>query len=68
MQFSVLNLMLCLVVAAGWIAVGGYWRLAARRRAREQAEWAAMEASLCDPDVELNLVWANEAGPRRPDR
>lgn len=68
MQFSILNLILCLVVAASWIAVGGYWRLAARRRAREQAEWAAMEASLGDLDMELNRVWAYAAGPRRRDR
>lgn len=67
MQFGVLNVVLCLAVAAGAIAVAVYWRLAARHRAREQAEWAAMEASLRTLDMKLDEVWAGEAGRPRPD-
>lgn len=73
MQFGVLNVVLCLAVAVGSIAVGVYWRLATRRRARERAEWAAMEASLRTLDMKLDEVWAGEAGrsgpsgPSRPD-
>jgi hypothetical protein len=66
MQFGVLNLVLCLATAVGSIAAGVYWRLATRRRAREQAEWAAMEASLRTLDMRLDQVWADD-GPSRPD-
>lgn len=67
MQFGVLNLVLCLAVAVGAIATGVYWRLATRRRAREQAEWTAMEASLRTLDMKLDQVWAGETGGSRPD-
>lgn len=67
MQFGVLNVVLCLAVAVGSIAVGVYWRLATRRGATEQAEWAAMEASLRTLDMELDQLWAGEAGRSRPD-
>lgn len=65
MQFGVLNLVLCLAAAVGSIAAALYWRLATRREAREQAEWAAMEASLRTLDMKLDEVWA--AGRSRPE-
>lgn len=67
MHVSALSAITCLVIVAGWIAVGTYCRRTARREASRDAEWAAMAANLRALDGELDRVWAAEAQRTRPD-
>jgi hypothetical protein len=51
---------MCIVVTAAAAGVWCYCWLAARRRGRQQCEWARLAAWLRDLDEDLDRVWAAE--------
>lgn len=60
MHISLLSAVLIVAVVAGWIAVGGYWYRAVRRRRRRDAEWDTIVANLRDLEADLERVWLSE--------
>jgi hypothetical protein len=60
MGSSVLTVVACTPILAGWLAVRVFHCLAVRRRRRQDAEWTALAAALSDLDTELDRTWAAE--------
>jgi hypothetical protein len=60
MHISLLSAVLIVAVVAGWIAIGGYWYRAVRRRRRRDAEWDAIVLHLRDLEADLELVCLSE--------
>jgi hypothetical protein len=68
MHISLLSVVLIVAVVAGWIAVGGYWYRAVRRRRHRDAEWDAIVVHLRDLDADLEHVWLSELDRSWPYR
>jgi hypothetical protein len=60
MGSSVLTVVACTPILAGWLAVCLFQCLAVRRRRRQDAEWTRLAAALSDLDAELDHTWAAE--------
>jgi hypothetical protein len=63
-DFSLLNVIVCAPVLAGWLALCGPWYLARylmrRRWRREGAEWARLTAEESELDADLDRTWTAE--------
>jgi hypothetical protein len=61
---SLLTLIACSPIMAGWLAIYGcrFWAVGRQRRqeARRQAEWARLTARLSELDAHLDRAWAAE--------
>jgi hypothetical protein len=57
---SVLTVIACLPILAGWLGVYAGRYVTARRRQVHAEQWARLAASLSDLDAELDLAWAAE--------
>lgn len=68
MHIGLLSVVLIVAVVAGWIAVGGYWYRAVRRRRHHDAEWDAIVVHLKDLDADLERVWLSELDRTWPYR
>ena len=60
MGSSVVTVVACTPILAGWLAVCVFRYLAVRRRRRQDAEWTGLAAALSDLDTELDRTWAAE--------
>jgi hypothetical protein len=57
---SVLTVIACSPILAGWAAVCVFQYLSLRRRRRQRAQWARLAATLTGLDAELDQIWAAE--------
>ena len=64
MGFSLVNVLVCAPVLAGWLALCGPGYLARfllwRRQGRERAEWARLTAAESALDADLDRAWTAE--------
>ncbi len=60
MPSSVLTVIACTPVLAGWLGVYAGRYLTSRRRRVHAQQWAQMSAFLSDLDADLDLAWAAE--------
>jgi hypothetical protein len=57
---SVLTVVACAPIAAGWLAVFVFRYVAVRREGRQDAKWTQLVAALSDLDADLDRIWAAE--------
>lgn len=62
MHVSVLNAIISSAVVTGWLVLGGYCYLGARRGRARQADWARLAPQLSKLDADLDLIWTTESG------
>ncbi len=60
MPSSVLTVIACIPIVAGWLGVYAVRYLTSRRRRVHAEQWAQLSASLSDLNADLDLVWAAE--------
>lgn len=58
---SVLTVIACTPILAGWIAVSVVEYRSGHRRRRQAAEWSRFTAGQSELDAELDRAWAAEA-------
>jgi hypothetical protein len=64
MGSTMLEVIVCAPIVAGWLIVCGPWylsrHLARRRRRRELAAWIRLSPGLAELDADLDRTWAQE--------
>jgi hypothetical protein len=57
---SVLTMIACTPILAGWLGVCVCQYRSARRRRLDEAQWAGLASGLAELDAELDRAWAEE--------